>query len=101
MVKNTIYTSEFKKEAVKLAQSSNQPVRVIAEELGVKTNTLYNWMSIAMKKRITANKSHTKLNYSYGELEQENKKLKKDLKRVQPAFKSEVRQNPNYPLLTN
>ena len=53
MPKGTHYTSEFKREAVKLAQSSDRPTSQIAAELGIKANTLYNWVSTAMKDKIT------------------------------------------------
>lgn len=36
MLKKSLYTSEFKREAVKLAQSSGEPIAKIANELGVK-----------------------------------------------------------------
>lgn len=38
------YTSEFRKEAVKLALQAEQPKAVIADELGVNRNTLYTWI---------------------------------------------------------
>jgi len=84
MPKGTHYTSEFKREAVKLAQSSERPTSQIAAELGIKANTLYNWVSTAMKDKITPAKSTaSKSKHSYQELESEIKRLNKELKRAE------------------
>ncbi len=53
MPKSTYYTSEFKREAVKLAQLSDSPISQIAAELGIKANTFYDCISTAMKDKIT------------------------------------------------
>ncbi len=84
MPKGTNYTSEFKREAVKLAQSSDRPTSQIAAELGIKANTLYNWVSTAMKDKITPTAStELKAKHSYQDLERENKRLIKELKRAE------------------
>ena len=44
MGNRTTYTSEFKLEAVRLAVSSEVSIASIACELGLKENTLYNWV---------------------------------------------------------
>ena len=79
------YTSEFRREAVKLAQSSDRPTSQIAAELGIKANTLYNWISRAMKDKTTTNTRNTapKSKQNYHDLERENKQLKKELKRAE------------------
>jgi len=82
MSKYTQYTSEFKIEAVKLAQSSDKPISTIANELGVKSNTLYNWISLAMKNNILKTSKSSKPNYRYQELEKENLHLRRELKRA-------------------
>lgn len=82
--KMTSYTSEFRREAVKLAQSSNKPTNQIAQELGVKAKTLYSWIATAMKEKTShARKTEPKSKHHYQELEHENKQLKKELKRAQ------------------
>jgi len=84
MSKGIKYTSEFRREAVKLAQSSDKPTGQIAAELGIKVKTLYNWVSIAMKDKITpARSASPKSKYSYQELESEIKRLNKELKRTE------------------
>jgi transposase len=86
MTKNIKYTSEFKREAVKLAQSSDKPTIVTAKKMGINSKTLYNWISQSMKK--TTNKASNKVTttnskYHYQEPELENKRLKKELKRAE------------------
>lgn len=85
MSKGTLYTSEFKREAVKLAQTSEHSVATTAKELGVKPNTLYNWVNKAMKEKTITNKPiiSTGPKHRYSELEQENRQLKKQLKRTE------------------
>lgn len=74
------YTSEFKEEAVKLAKLSNEPLAVVAEELGVHYKTLTGW--IRMDKSDTPPKSK-QLQRDYEELLAENVKLKRKLKRAE------------------
>jgi transposase len=85
MSKGTQYTSEFKRETVKIVLSSNKSTALVAKELGVNPKTLYNWVSQSMKtkKSVTNKISVTNSKHRYQELERENEKLKKDLKRTQ------------------
>ena len=75
---NQKYTDEFKKEAVKMVLESNETNAQIAENLGVKYKTLWNWIKRSMIKPETSNKS---IDYKsrYQELISEVDKLKKDL----------------------
>lgn len=41
------FTDEFKTEAVRLAETSGRPLRVIAEDLGIGLSTLGKWISAA------------------------------------------------------
>ena len=84
MIKS-IYTAEFKEEAVKLSQSTEKPISLIAKELGLKPNTLYNWISRAMKNKLSPDKRSPKANAKnkYTAMEKELKSLKKDLKRTE------------------
>jgi transposase len=38
------YPSEFRAEAVRLVQSSHQPIRTLAADLGIAEQTLRNWV---------------------------------------------------------
>ena len=43
MMKRKKYTSEFKREAVRLMESSEKPPADLARQLGVRRNQLYKW----------------------------------------------------------
>jgi transposase len=43
MTKRKKFTSEFKREAVRLMASSEKPPSEVARELGVRRNQLYKW----------------------------------------------------------
>jgi transposase len=84
MLKRIKYTSEFREEAVKLAISSEVASAVVAKNLGVNRNTLYNWIRNSMQEKTNSSKSsHNNINARYKELEQENKALKSKLKRAE------------------
>ena len=82
MLKGQSYNSEFKREAVKLAQSSDKSLPVISEELGVNYKTLSRWVRESMNKPIKKQGQRTK-EHHYQELLSENAKLKRELKRAQ------------------
>jgi len=84
MRKATQFSSEFRREAVKLVQSSDKNAKQIARELGVKPTTLYQWVSRAMKDKTTRfSKIEPKSKHSYHNLDRENKQLKKELRRAE------------------
>ena len=73
------YTREFKEEAVRLAQTSGKSIAQIARELGISDSAIHGW-----RKELTEHgqdafpgKGHQ------SELEEENRRLKRDLERVQ------------------
>ena len=43
------YTAEFRASAVKLARESDQTIAQTARNLGVKVNTLHNWLGRELK----------------------------------------------------
>jgi len=43
MRKRKTYTSQFKREAVRLMESSDNPASDVARQLGVRRNQLYKW----------------------------------------------------------
>lgn len=47
--KKTAYPTEFKESTVKLALESVHSIAHTARELGIKENTLCNWMSLYSK----------------------------------------------------
>ena len=40
------YTEEFKREAVRLMESSGKPIAEIARDLGINDNNLYRWRGL-------------------------------------------------------
>ena len=84
MQKRIKYTSEFKEEAVKLAVSSESSAAMIARELGINKNTLYNWINNSMQGKVNFTKSsNNNANAKCKALEKENKELKAKLKRAE------------------
>lgn len=77
------YTEEFRDRAVELSLQTDQPVGVIAEELGVKLSTLYGWRR-DYRRKAAAVASLPSSRLSQGRLSQaeEITALRKELKRV-------------------
>ena len=75
------YTKEFKEEAVKLCLQPDANIREIADNLGVKYNTICNWISKAMSN----SPQEIKIDYKtqYQQLSSENADLKKKLKQAE------------------
>jgi transposase-like protein len=69
------YTREFKLEAVRLLNESDQPITDIARQLGVRRNLLYKWReTLTEKGEASFPGSGRKRDY-----EQENIRLKREL----------------------
>jgi transposase-like protein len=69
------YTREFKLEAVRLLDESDQPITDIARQLGVRRNLLYKWReTLSEKGEASFPGSGRKRDY-----EQENIRLKREL----------------------
>ena len=75
------YTTEFKREAVKLAQTTDKSHAIIAQELGISYKTLTTWLRNAMTD--SSKPTSKKAQHHYKELVDENARLKRDLKRAQ------------------
>jgi transposase len=73
------YTREFKEEAVRLAQTSGKPIAQIARELGISDSAIHGWRKELAEhgKDAFPGKGHQT------ELEEENRRLKRELERVQ------------------
>lgn len=68
--KHTIYSAEFKSQAISLVRDAKRPASVVASELGINITTLYNWLS---------QKDKSSKMYSNDDILSENKRLKKEL----------------------
>jgi transposase len=76
------YSKEFKLEALRLLEASDQPASEIARKLGIRRNQLYKWKGQMTKKGdVPSNKKGRpkKENQSdTAKLRQENKRLKEE-----------------------
>ena len=74
-----VYTREFKEEAVRLAQASGKPIAQIARELGISDSAIHGWRKEFAEHGEEAfpGKGHQTA------LEEENRRLKRELERVQ------------------
>ena len=74
-----VYSKEFKEEAVRLAQTSGKPIAQIARELGISDSAIHGWrreLAQHGKEAFPGKGNQT-------ELEEENRRLKCELERVQ------------------
>lgn len=69
--KHTIYSAEFKSQAISLVREAKRPVSEVARELGINVNSLYNWLGSATN--VLSNK------VSNDDSSEEIKRLKKAL----------------------
>lgn len=77
-MKRKRYTREFKREAARLAEESEQPVEELARELGIHPNTLYKWRREFLEDGAEAFPGHGKLTAADEEL----RRLRRELARV-------------------
>jgi transposase len=74
-----VYTREFKQEAVRLAQTSGKPIAQVARELGISDTSIHQW-----RKELAENGSEAFPGKGHQTaLEEENRRLKRELERVQ------------------
>jgi transposase-like protein len=78
MTKRKKYTAEFKREAVRLMESSEKPSSDVARQLGVRRNQLYKWKEQMDKRGAAAFPGKGKRS-SQGD---EVSRLKRELERV-------------------
>lgn len=75
--KKTAYPAEFKESAVKLALESDNSIAQTARELGIKENTMYNWMRQYSRRKVR-NQPDREMSHPFDEI----KKLKRELAQV-------------------
>ena len=80
---NKRYTKEFKIDAVKLALSSDKSTAEIARDLGINSNSLYNWIAkyrgqvLEISNTMTPEQELAALKKENAQLKQEREILKK------------------------
>jgi transposase len=73
------YTKEFKEEAVRLVQTSGKPIAQVARELGISDTRVHQW-----RKELTEHGKEAFPGSGHQTaLEEENRRLKRELERVQ------------------
>jgi transposase len=77
-----VYTKEFKEEAVRLAETSGKTIAEIARELGISDSAIHGWRKQLADhgKEAFPGKGHQTA------LEEENKRLKRDLERIRMSL---------------
>jgi transposase len=66
------YSEEFKREAVRLMESSGKPIAEVARDLGINDNNLYRWRSVYGREVQSSSTS------SVSEMETELKRLQRE-----------------------
>ena len=73
------YRKEFKEEAVRLVQTSGKPIAQVARELGISDSSIHQW-----RKELTEHGKEAFPGSGHQTaLEEENRRLKRELERVQ------------------
>ena len=67
------YTEEFKREAVRLMETSDKPIAELARDLGINDNNLYRWRGVYGRQMQNAS------NGSVDEMEAELKRLRREV----------------------
>src|SRR5579863_4406190 len=82
------YTQEFKREAVRLAQTSGKPIAQVARELGISDSSIHQWRKELAEHGAEAfpGSGHQTA------LEEENRRLKRELERTRQ--KRDILKNP-------
>ena len=74
---NKRYTKEFKIDAVKLALSSDKSTAEIARDLGINSNSLYNWVT-KYRGQVLENSNTMTPEQELAALKKENAQLKQE-----------------------
>jgi transposase len=74
-----VYPREFKEQAVQLVQTSGKPITQVARELGISDTSIHQW-----RKELAQHGKETFPGSGHQtSLEEENRRLKRELERVQ------------------
>lgn len=76
--KQKVYPPEFKREAVRLAQTSGKPITQIARELGISDTSIHQWRKELAEHGCEAFPGSGRQTA----LEEENRRLKRELERI-------------------
>ena len=81
------FTEEFKREAVRLVDTSGLPIRQVAEDLGIGLSTLTRWLRIFREQELLSG-PHDDVDKELARLRKENELLRqeRDLLKKATAF---------------
>jgi transposase len=89
------YTEEFKREAVRLMESSGKPIAELARDLGINDNNLYRWRSLYGEQvQVTRNGSVGDLEAELKRLQRENEVLRQERDILKKAMSIVSRSQP-------
>ena len=89
------YTEEFKREAVRLMESSGKPVAQLARDLGINDNTLYRWRSVYGSQPATVSgSSMSEMAAEMRRLQRENEVLRQERDILKKAMSIVSRSQP-------
>ena len=72
------YTAEFKRDTVRLMETSGKPVVQIARELGIRANNLYRWRQQYGQATVSNGQTMTAMESELDRLRQENMVLRQE-----------------------
>jgi len=83
-MRNSKYTREFRDSAIQLVLNSDEEIKDLAEDLGVNPKTLYNWVYNYKRDNNLQTYHSSKSNKSTSKesLEEENRRLRKEVRLV-------------------
>jgi transposase len=89
------YTEEFKREAVRLMETSGKPIAEIARDLGINDNNLYRWRSLYDRRdQPTANGSGVAMEAELKRLQREVAVLRQERDILKKAMSIVSRSQP-------
>jgi transposase len=89
------YTEEFKREAVRLMETSGKPVAQLARDLGINDNNLYRWRGqYGRQKQIASNGNLTDTEAELKRLQRENEVLRQERDILKKAMSIVSRSQP-------
>ncbi len=89
------YTEEFKREAVRLMESSGKPIAELARDLGINDNNLYRWRALygSQAQRVTTG-SMVEIEAELKRLRRENEVLRQERDILKKAMSIVSRSQP-------
>jgi transposase len=93
-VERRSYTEEFKREAVRLMESSGKPIVQLARDLGIKDNNLYRWRGLYGSQQQSTNGNRTDMEAELKRLRREVEVLRQERDILKKAMSIVSRSQP-------